>query len=78
MPGKDKKTLSKNAQQSVKKRTDEFIEDDDLDIDAEVNDSISFDQPERSSNKSAISRRILEDYLEEKRLQRELKDDFDF
>jgi len=44
MPGKDKKTLSKNAQQSVKKKTDEFIEDDDLDIDAEVNDSISFDQ----------------------------------
>lgn len=77
MSGKDKKTLSRSAVQSVKKRTEELIEDDDLDIDAEL-DEVSLLDVASSHARSSSSRRQLEDYLEERRLRRELSDDFDY
>jgi len=77
MSGKDKKVLSNNAVQSVKQRTDDLIEDDILDIDAGLDDANQLEQSSTHSNNSGTSRRQLEDYFEEQRLRRELKDEFD-
>ena len=77
MFGKDKDTLSKNARQKVKERTDDLLDDDDFDMDIEINEDKLLGNASTSQS-NTTSRRRLEDYLEERRLKRELSDDFDY
>ncbi len=77
MPKKSKAELSKNAQTKLKERTEDLIDDDDLaDVDFDDNGLIA--QTPSKSDKRMIIRRRLEDYLEDRRLKKELSDDYDF
>lgn len=76
MPKKSKAVLSKDAQAKVKQRTEDLIEDDEeLDVDYDADGLLT--QTESKSDKRMQHRRRLESYLEERRLQKELSDDFD-
>jgi hypothetical protein len=78
MPKKSKAALSKEAQSQVKKRTDEMLDDDVVDIeDADFDESSVIAKAEVSTDDKMAMRRRLENYLEERRLQKELGDDFD-
>jgi len=80
MPKKSKAALSKEAQTQVKKRTDEMLDDDvvDVDDDADFDESSVLAKAEVSADQKMAMRRRLENYLEERRLQKELGDDFDY
>jgi t-SNARE complex subunit (syntaxin) len=76
MPRKSKAALSKEAQTQVKKRTDEMLDDDVEDV--EFDESSVLAKTEVSTDDKMAMRRRLENYLEERRLQKELGDDFDY
>jgi len=79
MPRKSKAALSKEAQSQVKKRTDEMLDDEVLDGDeADFEDTGVLAKDEGSVDQKMAMRRRLENYLEERRLQKELGDDFDY
>ncbi len=77
MPKKSKEVLSKEAHAKVKQRTEDLL-DDDVDVEVDYDDDGLLTQPESKSDKRMQHRRRLELYLEERRLQKELSDDFDF
>ena len=78
MPKKSKEVLSAVAQEKVKQRTDDLV-DDDADIDVEYDDAGLLIQAESTkSDQRMVIRRRLENYLEERRLQKEIGDDYDF
>ena len=80
MPKKSKEVLSADAQAKVKQRTDDLL-DDDADVDVEYDDAglLVVQQTEASkSDQRMVTRRRLENYLEERRLQKEIGDDYDF
>jgi hypothetical protein len=79
MPKKSKAALSKEAQTQVKKRTDEMLDDDVVDVDeADFDESSVLAKAEVSVDHKMAMRRRLEAYLEERRLKKELGDDFDY
>jgi len=79
MARKSKAALSKEAQNQVKKRTDELLDDDDLDVDAiDFEDNGLIAKIETTADQRMAVRRRLENYLEERRLQKEIGDDFDY
>ena len=79
MPRKSKAALSKEAQNQVKKRTDELLDDDELDVDAlDFEDNGLIAKIETTVDQRMAVRRRLENYLEERRLQKEIGDDFDY
>ena len=78
MPKKSKAALSKHAQTQVKKRTEELLDDDVIDEEGNEFDESSALAKESSVDHKMAMRRRLEDYLEERRLQKELGDDFDY
>jgi len=62
-----------------KKRTDEMLDDDVVDMeDADFDESSVLAKAEVSTDHKMAMRRRLENYLEERRLQKELGDDFDY
>lgn len=78
MPKKSKAALSKEAQSQVKKRTDEMLDDELVEMDdADFDESSALAKAEVSTDHKMAMRRRLENYLEERRLQKELGDDFD-
>jgi len=80
MPKKSKAALSKEAQSQVKKRTDEMLDDDvaGVEEDVEFDEASVLAKAEVSADQKMAMRRRLENYLEERRLQKELGDDFDY
>lgn len=79
MPKKSKAALSKQAQTQVKKRTEELLDDEVIDEEGnEFDESSALAKSEGSVDHKMAMRRRLEDYLEERRLQKELGDDFDY
>ena len=79
MPKKSKAALSKEAQTQVKNRTDEMLDDDVVDVeDADFDESNVLAKAEISVDDKMAMRRRLEDYLEERRLKKELGDDFEY
>ena len=74
----DKAALSKDAKQQVKKRTEELLDDDDFGTDIDFDDESLLLKPAGDSQIHISARRKLEDYLEERRLRRDIEDDFDF
>lgn len=79
MPKKSKAALSKEAQTQVKKRTEELLDDDVLDEEAtDFDESSVIAKVEASVDDKMAMRRRLENYLEERRLKKELGDDFDY
>jgi hypothetical protein len=79
MPKKSKAALSKEAQTQVKKRTDEMLDDDVVDVeDADFDESNVLAKAEVSVDQKMAMRRRLETYLEERRLKKELGDDFEY
>lgn len=79
MARKSKAALSKEAQNQVKKRTDELLDDDELDVDAlDFEDNGLIAKIESTVDQRMAVRRRLENYLEERRLQKEIGDDFDY
>lgn len=79
MARKSKAALSKEAQNQVKKRTDELLDDDELDVDAlDFEDNGLITKIESTVDQRMAVRRRLENYLEERRLQKEIGDDFDY
>ena len=79
MPKKSKAALSKEAQTQVKKRTDEMLDDDVVDVEeADFDESSVLAKAEVSVDHKMAMRRRLEAYLEERRLKKELGDDFDY
>lgn len=79
MPRKSKAALSKEAQSQVKKRTDEMLDDEVIEVDeADFEESSVLAKAEGSVDQKMAMRRRLENYLEERRLQKELGDDFDY
>lgn len=79
MPKKSKAALSKEAQTQVKKRTDEMLDDDvDEVADGDFDESSELAKAEVSADHKMAMRRRLEAYLEERRLKKELGDDFDY
>ena len=79
MPKKSKAALSKEAQTQVKKRTDEMLDDDVVDVEeADFDESSVLAKAEVSVDQKMAMRRRLEAYLEERRLKKELGDDFDY
>ncbi len=79
MPRKSKAALSKEAQSQVKKRTDEMLDDEVIDgEDSDFDESSVLAKAEVSVDHKMAIRRRLENYLEERRLQKELGDDFDY
>jgi len=79
MPRKSKAALSKEAQSQVKKRTDEMLDDDVAEGDeSDFDESSVLAKDEGSVDQKMAMRRRLENYLEERRLQKELGDDFDY
>ena len=77
MSEKDKAALSNDAKQQLKQRTEEFLDNEDIDFDGDYSDEPALNSINTNEQTSLSSRRKLEDYLEERRLQRELGDDFD-
>ena len=78
MPKKTKEVLSADAKAKVKERTDDLL-DDDSDIDVDYDDAGILVQTESSkADQRMLTRRRLENYLEERRLQKEIGDDYDF
>lgn len=77
MPKKDKAALSRDAKQQVKKRTDELLDDDEFGADTDFDDE-TLEKSVTEGRVHTSARRKLEDYLEEKRLRRDIEDDFDF
>jgi hypothetical protein len=79
MPRKSKAALSKEAQSQVKKRTDEMLDDDIVEGDeTDFDESSVLAKAEGSVDHKMAMRRRLENYLEERRLKKELGDDFDY
>jgi len=78
MPKKSKEVLSAEAKAKVKQRTEDLL-DDDTDAEVEYDDDGAIAQTETSKvDQRMIMRRRLENYLEERRLQKEIGDDYDF
>lgn len=78
MPKKSKEVLSADAKAKVKERTDDLL-DDDPDMDVDYDDTGVLIQTEASkADQRMLTRRRLENYLEERRLQKEIGDDYDF
>ena len=78
MPKKSKEVLSAEAKAKVKQRTEDLL-DDDTDAEVEYDDDGVVAQTETSKvDQRMIMRRRLENYLEERRLQKEIGDDYDF
>jgi hypothetical protein len=78
MPKKSKEVLSADAKAKVKERTDDLL-DDDPDMDVDYDDAGVLVQTEASkADQRMLTRRRLENYLEERRLQKEIGDDYDF
>ncbi|MBI1425080.1 MAG: hypothetical protein GC149_16660 [Gammaproteobacteria bacterium] len=79
MPKKSKAALSKEAQTQVKKRTDEMLDDDVVEEgETDFDESSVLAKAEVSVDQKMAMRRRLENYLEERRLKKELGDDFDY
>jgi len=79
MPKKSKAALAKEAQNQVKKRTDEMLDDEVIDAeDGDFDESSVLAKAEVSVDHKMAMRRRLENYLEERRLKKELGDDFDY
>jgi hypothetical protein len=77
MPKKSKAALSKEAQTQVKKRTDEMLDDDVVEEgETDFDESSVLAKAEASVDQKMAMRRRLENYLEERRLKKELGDDF--
>jgi len=78
MPKKSKEVLSAEAKAKVKQRTEDLL-DDDADAEVEYDEDGLATQAEPSKvDQRMIMRRRLENYLEERRLQKEIGDDYDF
>lgn len=76
--GKAKAQMAKDARQQVKERTDELLDDDDFGTDIDFDDDALLIKSAEEGKIHTSARRKLEDYLEERRLRRDLEDDFDF
>ncbi len=77
MAKKKKAVQSTNAKEQTSGGSDELIEDEIVEVDAEVEDPAQFAKNEDEVARRMIMRRKLEQYLEERRLKKELGDDFD-
>ena len=78
MPKKSKEVLSAEAKAKVKQRTEDLL-DDDPDVEVEYDDDGLIVQAEPNKvDQRMIMRRRLENYLEERRLKKEIGDDYDF
>lgn len=77
MPKKSRAALSKEAQSQVKQRTDEMLDDEVDEGEGEFDEASVLAKAEVSADHKMAVRRRLENYLEERRLQKELGDDFD-
>lgn len=77
MAKKKKAVQSTNAKEQTSGGSDELIEDEVVEVDAEVEDPTQFAKNEDEVARRMIMRRKLEQYLEERRLKKELGDDFD-
>ncbi len=73
-----KTKMAKEAKLQVNKRTDELLDDDEFDAGLELNDEALMPEEMEDGKIHTSARRKLEDYLEEKRLLRDIEDDFDF
>lgn len=76
--GKAKAQMAKDARQKVKERTEELLDDDDFGTDIDFDDDALLTKSSEEGKIHTSARRRLEDYLEERRLRRDLEDDFDF
>lgn len=76
MAKKDKAMQSTDAKAKLDERTDDLM-DDIEDIDVEYDDEGLLTTAQSADDRRSAARRRLEDYLEEKRLKKELGDDFD-
>lgn len=78
MPKKSKEVLSAEAKDKVKQRTEDLL-DDDPDVEVEYDEDGLIVQAEPNKvDQRMIMRRRLENYLEERRLKKEIGDDYDF
>lgn len=78
MPKKSKEVLSAEAKAKVKQRTEDLL-DDEADVEVEFDDDGLIVQAESSKvDQRMVSRRRLENYMEERRLKKEIGDDYDF
>lgn len=78
MPRKSKAALSKEAQSQVKQRTDEMLDDVVEEGEGDFEEASELAKAEVSVDQKMAMRRRLENYLEERRLRKELGDDFDY
>ena len=80
MAKRDKVSISKNAQEQLKERTDDLIDSGEFAIDEDFMDEVNEINAEQVSKGkfSSDARKRLENYLDDARLRRELSDDFDF
>jgi len=72
-----KQKMAKEAKLQVKKRTDELLDDDEFDTDIELDSEALKLEAMEDDKIHTSARRKLEDYMEEKRLRRDIEDDFD-
>lgn len=77
MAKKKKAVQSTNAKEQTSGDSDELIEDEVADVEPEVEDPARFAKAEDEVARRMIMRRKLELFLEERRLKKELGDDFD-
>jgi len=73
-----KSKMAKQAKLQVKKRTEELLDGDEFDAGIELDDEALKLEEMGEGKLHTSARRKLEDYLEEKRLRRDIEDDFDF
>jgi len=78
MAKKDKAVPSQDAKAQLDKRTDDLMDDDNEEMDIEFDENGLLTVSGSSDDRRIAARRKLEDYLEEKRLRKELGDDFDY
>lgn len=76
MAKKNKAVQSTDARTQLNKRTDDLM-DNAVDMDIDYDENGMLVQTGSTDNERSVARRRLEDYLEEKRLQDELGDEFD-
>lgn len=77
MAKKKKAVQSTNAKEQTSGDSDELIEDEVADVEPEAEDPARFAKAEDEVARRMIMRRKLELFLEERRLKKELGDDFD-
>lgn len=75
--GMAKDEMANDARQRVKARTDELLDDDEFGSGIDFDDEALMDKSAGDGKLHTSARRKLEDYLEEKRLRRDIEDDFD-